>query len=145
MPEPARRLNPRPPLRAIGVVGGDDERGDLTLSPPAPAPPAPRRPRPLRLSERRLAAWLHAHLSTVGAVAMVRRFGARQVLDALYDGVVCEEPAYESRPVVVGTWPDGSERTTQRLFEFGRRRIPSPGLRNPGGFLRFLLEEGAGR
>ncbi len=91
-----------------------------------------------------LARWLRLELHTIGGEALVRRFGARAVLDALYDGVVCEEPVMEARPIVTGRWPNGDDKVSYRTVEVGRCRVPDPRLRNPGGFLRFLLEEGAG-
>ncbi len=90
-----------------------------------------------------LAGWLREKLGTLGAEAMVRKFGAREVLDALYDGVVCDEPVYEERDVQVGAWADGSARTVPRRFEVGRRQVPSPALRNPGGFLYSMLVDRA--
>jgi hypothetical protein len=100
-----------------------------------------RRRRPLQLSERVLVVWLREKLRTAGATAMVREYGARAVLDALYDGVVCEEAVMEERAVGTGrSWGDGAPVQTYRLVEVGRRRVVSPQLRSPGGFLRRLLD-----
>lgn len=129
-PLPVER--PRPPLRV--VRGGRRERvseeEDLSLS--HPPPQHHRAPRELLLSERALARWLRRRLGTVGAEAMVRKHGAGAVLDALYDGVV----VVRETTVRVG-YP--GELQVRRWYEV------SKALRNPGGFLRFVLDQGVGR
>ena len=146
MAEPARRLpdTRKPtPLRVVrGGDPGESERENLSLSSPPPHPHHHRaRARRLLLSERLLATWLRERLGTVGGVSMVRRFGARAVLDALYDGVVCDEPVYDHEIVEVGVWADGSSKTGTRRVEVGRRRVVTTELRSPGGYLRFVLRE----
>ncbi len=143
MAEPARRLpDTRKPTPLRVVRGGDRderERENLTLSsPPTTTPRVSARP---RARDVLLGRWLRDRLGTVGGEAMVRRFGARAVLDALYDGVVCDEPVYDNEIVEVGTWADGSSKTGTRRVEVGRIRVVSTALKNPGGYLRWVLEQ----
>jgi len=71
--------------------------------------------------ERALTLWLQRCLHTAGAEAMVRQHGARAVLNALRDGVVHRE--YDR---------------AKGYYVYK----PHAKLRNPGGFLRWLLEGG---
>lgn len=127
MAEAARVLRPLLPEGPLARgredrvgVDGERERSDLTLS----TPPTPQHHRaPLRASDRLLARWLRGHLQTAGAEAMLRKYGARRILDALRDGIVHSTPTPTS-------W--GSTRYTCTL---------NPALRSPGGFLRRYLEQ----
>ena len=76
----------------------------------------PRRSR--KFSERLLARYLREKLRYLGAPTAIRKHGARRILNALDDMTVFVEWA-------PGEW--------HREFE--------KGIRNPGGFLRKLLEE----
>ena len=137
VPDDPKVVSLRP--RARGRGGGERERLTSTekrvdllslTTPPHPLDNTARvlARRALLASERLLARWLRARLHTAGSEAMVRKYGARVVLDALYDGVVCEEPVY--RPAADG----------RQVVEVGRRLVVSPLLRNPGGYLRWVLE-----
>ena len=132
-------LRPRARDRGGGereILPPAEEREELSLTtPPHPLDNTARvlARRALCASERLLARWLRERLHTAGSEAMVRKYGARAVLDALYDGVVCEEPVY--RPAADG----------RQVVEVGRRLVVSPLLRNPGGYLRWVLDQEAGR
>lgn len=116
---------------------------DLTLSHPSasPARTGSRAVRaPCRL-ERCLVTYLRGALETAGAAQMVRRYGARAVLEALKDVMerveVLDGEATIERAAVKGLshW---DARAQVRRWEWR----PRAELRSPGGYLRMLLREG---
>ena len=150
MAEPARQVSlpdvggtaaerARARVREREIVRGERDRSDRSLSLTTLTVLHPRARPALLCSERRLIAWLRDVLQTAGATAMVRQYGARAVLDALYDGVVVREQFIATdetvdRQVALGL-------ASPRLCEVRRwRAVPAPQLRSPGGFLRRLLE-----
>ncbi len=130
------------PMVVIGGGGDRVERETLTLStpPPTTTPKARARTRRAPLSARLLARWLREELRTVGADTLIRQHGTRAVIDALYDGVVCEEPVYDTEQYQSAP---GVQRS--RTVEVGRRRVLNDSLRNPGGYLRWVLDQEAQR
>jgi len=132
MGEAARQFWPHPlhDPRARDVDPNDrvdGERESLTLtSPPTPTPTTRRR---ARASERFLAAWLNRHLGTAGAAGMIRQFGTRAILDALYDGIIVETTITRLR----------LDDTGHERHHYETVRTINPGLRSPGGFLREYL------
>ena len=73
----------------------------------------------LTASEVRLARWLEGRLKFVGAATFVARRGAPLVLAALHDGLLVWYEVQGNR----GRWE------------------PSRGVRNPAGFLRWLVDQ----
>lgn len=135
MADAARQFWPHatPRARDVDPIHGV-ERDDLSLTSPPPTPPTPRaRPAP-RASARFLTAWLRVHLNTAGAAAMVRRYGARRVIDALYDGILVETTLTDAEP-----YTDARGLTALRQIDRTVRTI-NPALTNPGGYLRWLLQ-----
>lgn len=130
--EPYESLSPeRSPLRVVrgGDVVRECESEVLSLSPPPPPPHHHRasgakrasRARVLRASERALALWLRRELGTVGAEAMVRRYGVRAIVRAVTENqIVLSNDRYRGRLEV------------------------NDALRSPGGFLRMVLREELG-
>jgi len=110
-------LDPRPALETVPPRaqprgegrGGERENPSLT---------DPGVDLSLTPSAQRLARWLEHALRTTGARAMVRRYGARAVLEALHDGIVVRTR---------WGWAIRQE------------------IRSPGGFLRWLLGQQEGR
>jgi hypothetical protein len=93
-----------------------------------PALPAPRR---LSASEERLTRWLYRHLHfRFGARALVRKYGARVILDAVHDGIMIWN---ERR---VGTYDDDGQRIVKTVDE----RIINPAIISPPAFLCHMLK-----
>ena len=76
-----------------------------------------------------MAAYLRRLFYLRGAAGLVRRFGCRQVLDAVYELMERHE----------------CDSYCRRSCEDSGRWLPAKRFRNPGGFLVWYLEHGAGR
>ncbi len=121
----ARNLPPgvmdmRAPQRPLPLSGADVARPERRELAPKDEPAAkgrPEAPRPLFAAESLLARFLTARLNWgYGSRHFVRKYGARAVLDALYDGVIEWDDTYE-------------------------HYIPNPALRRPAAYLNWLMKQ----
>ena len=102
---------PRKIVPFPSVGGGGEGRIDYTLHPSFRQHHSP----PLTASERRLSRWMQQNLSTFGASSLIRRHGARAILELLHDGIM--------------------------LWDEREGHYRNPRIRNHGAFLRFALEQ----
>ncbi len=138
MSDPAKRTLPEGRVRVSEYL--DPEHKVISLS---HANDLARGPRKLTPSEERLSRWLRRELHTAGAQALVRRYGAQAVLEALHDGIV---ERFEPEQFVVDralrSYP-ANVNVREWLEQDGLVAVwrAHPELKSPGGMLRFVLRE----
>jgi len=130
-PLPPNVLDIHAPQFALPEPRPKGTRQRRTVPARRPALPAPRR---LSSSEERLAEWMYRHLSfRFGARALVRRYGAKAILDALHDGIMI----WTTRPLALNdprrTLPAGVSETVEE-------RIVNPAIILPPAYLCHVLK-----